>query len=341
MTGGLCAKCHVELDPFDPQADNAFQVDHIVPKSQLGLDHLSNYQPLCAMCNKSKGNNEVIDFRPPEVRTQFPPPDVPVAEFRDDTAAQGTTIQLPFTLDDLALSVHTIQVREAVDLLRLDSADLRNSVPEAVEMILAIDSERSLQHFVEYFNVDGQTVSRMVRPLMTYANCMENNLWNVTYGYLKEQAFASTRRTRRSSWENFIGKIQNARSDAVVVFPTPHAVLSYPAGTWALLINTFEYEPEYREVWAGAFLEPELGEAIQLANNCTDNELNVFLTLYRAEPWTEQAKAWVNLVDSLEREKDGFTFSFEDYEQVYVEAGKADQIVGLIGALDLIVGNSV
>lgn len=31
--------------------------DHIVPKSKGGKNHLSNYQPMCARCNATKGNN--------------------------------------------------------------------------------------------------------------------------------------------------------------------------------------------------------------------------------------------------------------------------------------------
>ena len=32
------------------------QIDHVVPRSHSGPDHITNYQTLCETCNKSKGN---------------------------------------------------------------------------------------------------------------------------------------------------------------------------------------------------------------------------------------------------------------------------------------------
>ena len=47
---GLCAGCRV-LFPF-----RNFTVDHIVPRSRGGTDHIDNLQLLCGACNSVKGD---------------------------------------------------------------------------------------------------------------------------------------------------------------------------------------------------------------------------------------------------------------------------------------------
>ena len=47
---GLCNGCKV-LFPF-----RNFTVDHVVPQSRGGTDHLDNLQPLCGVCNSLKGD---------------------------------------------------------------------------------------------------------------------------------------------------------------------------------------------------------------------------------------------------------------------------------------------
>ena len=47
---GLCAGCKGDF-PF-----KLFEVDHIVPVSRGGTDHLSNLQMLCSNCNRIKGD---------------------------------------------------------------------------------------------------------------------------------------------------------------------------------------------------------------------------------------------------------------------------------------------
>lgn len=44
--GWQCRWCHTGAD---------LQVDHIVPRSRGGADHLGNYQTLCGRCNRLKG----------------------------------------------------------------------------------------------------------------------------------------------------------------------------------------------------------------------------------------------------------------------------------------------
>ena len=47
---GLCAGCKVDI-PF-----KLYEVDHVVPVSRGGTDHLDNLQLLCAHCNRLKGD---------------------------------------------------------------------------------------------------------------------------------------------------------------------------------------------------------------------------------------------------------------------------------------------
>ena len=47
---GLCAGCRSEF-PY-----RAFEVDHVIPQSRGGTDHIDNLQLLCSFCNRTKGN---------------------------------------------------------------------------------------------------------------------------------------------------------------------------------------------------------------------------------------------------------------------------------------------
>ena len=53
---GMCAGCR-ELFPF-----RNFSIDHIVPRSKGGSDHIDNLQLLCAACNSSKGTRSQEEF---------------------------------------------------------------------------------------------------------------------------------------------------------------------------------------------------------------------------------------------------------------------------------------
>ena len=49
---GMCAGCRMDF-PF-----KIFEVDHVVPRSRGGTDHLANLQLLCGHCNRIKGDRE-------------------------------------------------------------------------------------------------------------------------------------------------------------------------------------------------------------------------------------------------------------------------------------------
>ena len=54
---GVCAGCDVHF-PF-----KVMEVDHILPRSKGGTDHLENLQLLCSHCNRSKGDRTMSEWR--------------------------------------------------------------------------------------------------------------------------------------------------------------------------------------------------------------------------------------------------------------------------------------
>ena len=62
---GVCNGCKMDF-PF-----KIFDVDHIVPKSRGGTDHLENLQLLCSACNRIKGDRP-MEYLMAEVARQYP-----------------------------------------------------------------------------------------------------------------------------------------------------------------------------------------------------------------------------------------------------------------------------
>lgn len=81
--GWQCAYCGVETC-FTGRDGPKATVDHVVPKSKGGLDHLSNCVVACEACNAAKADQE--DWSPPQV-------DEPKSEIPQDDAAHLSSMQ--------------------------------------------------------------------------------------------------------------------------------------------------------------------------------------------------------------------------------------------------------
>ena len=64
-SGQKCALCGISAK------DRPLDVDHIVPRSKGGKSSADNLQVLCSKCNRSKGNRDDRDFRPPDVKRRI------------------------------------------------------------------------------------------------------------------------------------------------------------------------------------------------------------------------------------------------------------------------------
>jgi hypothetical protein len=82
-----CLACDKDLDPFAAAgAPDGMHIDHVVPSSKGGADHLSNYQPLCTSCNTSKGNRSSKDYRTDAMRALHPTPQLLLEDQRRQLA---------------------------------------------------------------------------------------------------------------------------------------------------------------------------------------------------------------------------------------------------------------
>jgi 5-methylcytosine-specific restriction endonuclease McrA len=55
---GLCIYCGAKEDPDGP----TFHLEHVIPRSQFGRNHISNLVISCPTCNSKKGNKPVVDY---------------------------------------------------------------------------------------------------------------------------------------------------------------------------------------------------------------------------------------------------------------------------------------
>lgn len=76
ITDGKCYYCEVDLvrgsECQTADRSNVFHVDHLVPKSCGGPDHLSNYVPACQSCNLLKAGRRFADFMAAMKKVQPP-----------------------------------------------------------------------------------------------------------------------------------------------------------------------------------------------------------------------------------------------------------------------------
>ena len=63
MTDGKCTYCSAAVsdNPVEGQSVKLF-VEHVVPSSKGGPNHLVNYVPSCGSCNSAKGDRHVLHF---------------------------------------------------------------------------------------------------------------------------------------------------------------------------------------------------------------------------------------------------------------------------------------
>jgi len=74
-TGGRCHICKKQLsfrNWGDPEGKGGWEIDHSVPKSRGGSDHLNNLYPACVGCNREKSATTTRTSRAWHGRTKAP-----------------------------------------------------------------------------------------------------------------------------------------------------------------------------------------------------------------------------------------------------------------------------
>lgn len=62
LTNGLCTYCGIQLTNDGQGGATAFCIEHVIPVSKGGPDHLTNYVPSCLGCNSAKSDRHVLHF---------------------------------------------------------------------------------------------------------------------------------------------------------------------------------------------------------------------------------------------------------------------------------------
>ena len=64
-----CPHCNVELDYDISLTPRSAEVDHVLPFSKGGEDHIDNVMVICRLCNVRKGNKSEAPQPPKPIRT--------------------------------------------------------------------------------------------------------------------------------------------------------------------------------------------------------------------------------------------------------------------------------
>jgi len=163
-----CLKCNKPFNPFAASAaPDGMHVGHVVPSSKGGIDHLSNYQPLCTRCNTSKGNRSNADYRTDAMRAEHPKPAELVRRQEEARRKQAAE-------REQAARVATEAVRVATEAQRQAAARQAAERAAAEAFYNSPDQRRSraAAEAEEYFiQADRQAdkASRRRRTLVVYA----------------------------------------------------------------------------------------------------------------------------------------------------------------------------
>jgi len=79
---GRCEACGISA------TERALHVDHIIPRSWGGSNHIANFQALCSTCNAQKLNGDATDFRGAAAALAYRAPD---CQLCDERSVQLTT----------------------------------------------------------------------------------------------------------------------------------------------------------------------------------------------------------------------------------------------------------
>jgi len=114
-TDGCCHICGKKLcfsNYGKLEGRGKWEIEHSIPKSNRGSDHLNNLYAACITCNRSKGNKSTRIARASKGRTRAPYSTKKKEQIKNDNAISGGLISLGitmlFTTNPVLLAIGTI-----------------------------------------------------------------------------------------------------------------------------------------------------------------------------------------------------------------------------------------